>query len=100
MSKTIQQWQDENGAWGDETFPESDDFTVFAHLSKEIHELDHAQWDDEKREEMADVVILIMQWFHKRGERLEDAIAAKMKVNREREWKSQPEPEGHWEHVR
>lgn len=105
MSKTLDEYQREVGAWGDATFPKSTADTVFSHLREEFEELaavaatipENAQYDE--AEEVADCFILLVQFAHKKGFSLFAVAERKMEVNRARTWKTDPEPGGHFKHV-
>jgi NTP pyrophosphatase (non-canonical NTP hydrolase) len=92
MSKTLDELQDEIGAWGDATFPKSTDQTVLAHFAEEANEFlaaasampHNPQYDE--TEEAADVLRLLLHFAHKTGFSLSDAAERKMVKNRERTW--------------
>lgn len=104
MAQTLDEFQNETGAWGDATFPLSNADTVFSHLLEEFDELkavaatipDNPQYDE--AEEVADCFILLMQFAHKKGFSLYRSAVRKMEQNRERTWKVEPEPGGHIKH--
>lgn len=103
--KTIDEFQDEIGAWGDATFPMSTADTVIAHFWEEAQEFVEAalsvgngcmeRWE----EEAADTFLLLLHFAHKTGFSLHDATERKMATNRARTWSTTPEPAGHFKHV-
>jgi NTP pyrophosphatase (non-canonical NTP hydrolase) len=101
VSKTLDEYQAEIGAWGDKTFPNSTIGSVCSHLAEEVGEfLDaYLHGDDGQEEEAADVLLLLLHYAHKTGVSLYDVAERKMEVNRARTWKTEPEPGGHFKHV-
>ena len=101
--KTLDEFQNEVGAWGDATFPNSTWATVASHFEEEAAEFMDALRGgrQEKIEgELADSFLLLMQFAHKTGVSLYEAAERKMIVNRARTWKvNDPEPGGHVKHV-
>lgn len=105
MSKTLDEYQAEIGAWGNETFPKSTPDTVLAHFEEESEEFieiapmmpDHPR--DDEAEEAADVFLLLLHFAHKKGFSLLEVTERKMVKNRARIWSTEPEPAGHFKHV-
>lgn len=105
MSKTLDEYQAEIGAWGDETFPKSTVSVVLAHFEEESKEFveiapmipNHPSYDE--AEEAADVFLLLLHFAHKKGFSLFEVTERKMAINRNREWNTQAEPAGHFKHM-
>ena len=97
---TLDECQDDIGAWGDATFPHSTIDTVMAHLAEEVAEFfdDWRAGRETQEEEAADVLLLLLHYAHKRGFSLRARAAEKMALNRARRWKATPEPAGHVTH--
>lgn len=106
--KTLRELQDEIGEWADATFPKSNRDTILSHFSEEVVEFQHAcnpifpDYPNAGEEfvEAADCVILLLHFAHRVGFDLQEAIEAKMAVNRSREWNTTPESGGHFKHVK
>jgi len=75
--------QDEIGAWGDVTFPNSTQQTIIAHLRSEVNEEIAPDCDPE---ELADAATLVMQLAHKRKLNLDALVRAKFEKNKRRKW--------------
>lgn len=75
--------QDEIGAWGDVTFPNSTQQTIIAHLRSEVNEEIAPDCDPE---ELADAAMLVMQLAHKRKLNLDALVRAKFEKNKRRKW--------------
>ena len=90
--------QGELNRWGERTFPDATDETIYAHLKAEIGELGSniADWNDEigreyvnkddLESELADVLILALQLAGRYGIDADLAIHRKMEINRKRTW--------------
>lgn len=87
--------QREIGIWGDATFGQSTPASVLAHLRKEIAEL----VESEKSEEIADCVMLLIHFAHKKAVSIRDAVREKFEICKKRKW-GKPDAEGVVEHVR
>jgi NTP pyrophosphatase (non-canonical NTP hydrolase) len=104
MTKTLDEFQNEIGAWGDTTFPQSTPDTVLAHFWEEAQEFTAESLSigrgtvHRREEEAADVLLLLLHFAHKTGFSLMDAAENKMTINRKRKWKTEPEPAGHFKH--
>lgn len=105
MSKTLDEFQNEIGGWGNLTFPKSTPETVLAHFREEVAEfLEVAPMmpelpDYDEAEEAADVFLLLLHFAHKKGFSLFDVTERKMAINRARRWNTEPEPAGHFKHA-
>ena len=99
--KTLTEFQNEIGAWGDVTFPQSNIDTVAEHLAEEVVEFfdDYRAGNESQEEELADMFLLMLHFAHKSGFDLAEAAERKMAINRARTWNTEPEPEGHFKHV-
>jgi hypothetical protein len=82
MSKTLDEYQAEIGAWQDATFPNGTLAGAMAHFEEEVKEFTATG----NAEEAADCLLLLIACANKLGFRLSDAIDAKMVINRKREW--------------
>lgn len=101
MSKTLDDFQAEVGAWGDVTFPRSTAQTVTSHFAEEAGEFTEAVAANDMAafEEAADCLLLLLHFAHKSGFSLHAAAEHKLAVNRARRWKTTPEPGGHIKHA-
>ena len=101
--KTLTELQHEIGAWGDATFPKSNERTVLAHFEEEVaeflQEVRHGESVGAVLDELADCFILLIQFAHKSGFDLAAAAERKMAINRARKWNIKAEPAGHFKHV-
>lgn len=91
------------GAWGDTTFPESTFKSILAHARKELDELEISARNNNVlgvREEVADVVLLMVHVAHRFEINLRQAMIDKFaKLLMRKDWV--PSSEGtHWEHTR
>lgn len=101
MSKTLDQYQSEIGAWGDATFPKSTVGSVAVHFEEEAAEfMDSLRLGDHDGalEEAADCFLMLLHFAHKSGFSLFEAAECKMAINRARTWNTEPEPAGHFKH--
>ena len=87
--------QYEIGEWAEKTFPKATPETILAHLRREIEEL-AAKGDED---ELADCLLLLMHYAHKKKLHSYQAILDKFAVNKARKW-GKPDAEGVVEHVR
>ena len=87
---------DDVAEWADATFPTSTDATWAQHLRREATEL---AADPSNPAEMADVLMLLASIAARYRVNLAEAVAAKMAINRTREW-APPDADGVVEHVR
>ncbi|MHB1131675.1 MAG: dATP/dGTP pyrophosphohydrolase domain-containing protein [Chloroflexota bacterium] len=93
--QTLDDLQAELGAWGDATFGTGDrGSAVLAHFAEEVIEL----VGSEEPEEAADCAILLLQFAHRRGFSLREAIERKYEKNQRRQW-GKPEPNGVVHHI-
>ena len=93
--RTLDALQFEVGSWGDRTFPASRVESVLAHFQKEVKELVESR----DPEELADCILLLIHFAHKKGVSLRDAVRAKFEINKRRKW-GKPDAQGVVEHVR
>lgn len=82
--------------WARATFPDSTPEAKFAHLKKELIELEGNLGD---AHEIADCVILLAGIADLQGIDLGEAIAAKLEILKDRSW-GKPDSEGVIEHIR
>ena len=75
-------------AWSDEVFPGRTDASMFLKLYGEIGELVDA--GDDCAGEIADVLILVLDYAKRKGVNPSVAVQEKMKVNRQRKWVQLP----------
>ena len=80
--------EEEVAWWGDTTFPKGSEDSVLNHLGREYKEFVSG---DNKDEEAADIVLLLIHYAHKRGFSLFDAVREKFNVNKNRKWKAPDE---------
>ncbi len=97
--KDLDDCQYEIGVWGDATFPRSTPKSVVAHLRREMQELVEETDPVKRRDECADVLMLICQLAHKEGWSLQSALRDKFAINQRREW-GEPDDEGVVSHIR
>ena len=94
-------FQEQVGAWGDETFPHSTPASVVAHLMDEVGELAddiaHAN-NDGIPSEAADCFLLLLHTAHKCGFDLQEEAERKFLVNKGRRW-GEPDERGVVRHV-
>jgi NTP pyrophosphatase (non-canonical NTP hydrolase) len=86
-------FQDEVGQWADKTFMKSSPQTVVTHLKREVAELEETGEPDE----VADCVLLLLHYAHKRGISIFEECVKKHEVNKRRKW-GKPDAEGIQEH--
>lgn len=96
---TLRDRQYSIGTWADKTFSQSTPASVFAHLRREMVELASETDPILRREECADVLMLMLHLAHKEGWSLEDELRRKFEINQQRTW-GKPDSEGVVEHVR
>lgn len=87
------------GTWSKATFPESTSSSVLAHLREEMIELAEEVDPVRRREECADVLILMLDLAHYEGWDLWAALSAKHEKNRARKW-GPPDANGVSHHVK
>ena len=87
--------------WQDETFPNATVRSTFAHLVREILELEMVLGGsvEQASEELADCQHLLFGIASKLGINLMDATAKKFEVNKKRKW-GQPDENGVVEHIK
>jgi hypothetical protein len=71
--------------WADRVFPDRTDASMYLKLYGEIAEMIDAD-DAHVEGEVADVLILILDFAKRKGIDVEAAIARKMKINQDRSW--------------
>lgn len=94
--------QERIAAWGSATFPNGTVHGVAAHMGEEVDELFYSTRDgnaENAKDEVADIVILAIQYASVAGFNLYEAIEAKMARNRLRSWQK-PDANGVVRHVR
>lgn len=103
MTMRLEDVQAAATAWARETFPHATLRSIATHLLKEIHELER---EPDDVEEMADVALLlghlnahVKEYAQRRGVDLARACAAKLAINRTRQWGT-VNAEGFVEHIR
>lgn len=72
-------------SWADQAFPDRTDASMYLKLYGEIAEMIAAR-GPEVEDEVADLLILILDFAKRKGIDIEAALARKMKINRERTW--------------
>ena len=84
--------------WSQETFKNRSGSSVgiINHLLQEMNELMLSNFEDV--EEMADVCFMLIQLADAHGSNLEDAIKEKLEKNKAREWPSEPDEYGIYNH--
>lgn len=104
----LDRFQQDVGAWAEQTFTRATDSSIMAHLGREFKELrdlvarsecDIAISTDHIAEETADCFLLLLHLAHRCGFSLIDAADEKFTANRLRQW-GQPDTEGVVEHLR
>jgi NTP pyrophosphatase (non-canonical NTP hydrolase) len=80
----------EVGAWARATFPQRTVRSILAHVAEEQTELTLARTPEQRAEEAADLVLLLMSLADLEGWSLAEAVAAKFAVCRERDWRDDP----------
>lgn len=88
----------EVASWGDRMFPDSTTVSVGLHLKKEIKELLEADNPDDEALELADVLMLIIHYAHKRRIDILLNCWNKFEIVKRREWVLQSD--GTHEHKR
>lgn len=87
--------QNHIGSWARKTFPDQTDDRVVRHLGEEVREIHaaiHDNGDEDKiRENVADCLILLLCLAERQGFSAYGAVIEKMAVNRQREWRYDPE---------
>jgi NTP pyrophosphatase (non-canonical NTP hydrolase) len=88
--------------WADKTFgPAKSNMSIATRANEEMAELLRALAKDDRigtaAEEAADVVIVLMRLFEYLGTDMWAEVERKMKINRKRVWKK--DPDGHGYHV-
>lgn len=98
---TVDEYQEEIGKWGDETFPYSSIGSVLSHLREEYGEFcaDFYAGNDKQEEELADMFLLMLHFAYKSGFSLFEKAEEKMEINRARNWNKTSEETGHFKHV-
>lgn len=86
-------FQEEVGQWADKTFKKSTTGTVLMHLKREVAELEESGTADE----VADCVLLLIHYAHKKSISIFEECVKKHKVNKQRKW-GKPDAEGVVEH--
>lgn len=71
--------------WADRVFPQRTDASMYLKLYGEIAEMIEAD-DNHVEGEVADVLILVLDFAKRKNIDIEAAIARKMDINRERSW--------------
>lgn len=102
MSRILEDWIVEITGWQDKTFPQATPLSAAIHLTREALEVQasaKAGQLDELASELADVFLLTVGVAHLSGIDLEEAVARKMAINRNRVW-GEPDSDGVVEHVR
>ena len=84
-------------AWANEAFPGRTDTGMYLKMYSEIAEMIDAD-DTHVGAEVADVLIMVLDFAKRKGINIEDAIATKMAINRERKWAKNKL--GAWSHVK
>lgn len=88
-------FQEEVGEWADKTFAKSSPETVIKHLKREVSELEASG----KPDEVADCILLLMHYAHKKGFSIFEECVKKHEVNKRRKW-GKPDKDGVVEHVK
>lgn len=88
-------FQEEVGSWANKTFGKSTPETVLKHLKREVAELETSGEPDE----VADCVLLLLHYAHKRGISIFEECVKKHEVNKQRKW-GKPDADGVVEHVK
>lgn len=96
-------FQQIQGEWAEDAFPEADVESPLHHLKKEVvTELLPAEQNgapkEQCREEAAGAFLLLLTYAHKKGFSLIDAAHEKHTKNRQREW-GPPDENGVYEHT-
>lgn len=87
--RTIASLQAEIAGWIDQVHPDRTLLSIVAKLLGEAAELLSAETEDNPLE-IADCAILILDYAHLAGIDLEEAILAKLEINRCRRWRIAP----------
>ncbi len=98
--------QNDIGEWGEEVFKNGTPTSVLHHLRDEVDELLVAETatrisplGEEAESEAADILILLLQYAHRRNFYLSDAVEKKMKINKKRRW-GKPDERGVVNHIK
>lgn len=83
--------------WANKAFPGRTDQGMYLKMYSEIAEMIDAD-DAHVGDEIADVFIMLLDFAHRKGVNIEQAIATKMATNRERVWAKNKL--GAWSHVK
>lgn len=81
--RTLDQFQEDHGAWIDSVFLEKTEAGMIAHLRQEVNEEIGVGCDPE---ELADAALLLLSLAHVRGFSLWEYMLKKRQENRERTW--------------
>lgn len=95
VGEDLKTFQDELGAWGDETFPDGTPETIVNHLCREVLEL----VEKHEPEEAADCFLLLLHHAHRSGYDLLEEAKKKFEINKTRKW-GKPDKYGVIEHIR
>lgn len=76
--------------WADEVFPARTDQSMFLKMFKEIGELVDAEDVEEQESEVADMLIMLLDYARRKGINPSIAIQKKMRINKTRTWRITP----------
>lgn len=88
--------QAEIGQWADDTFPQSSQETIIAHLRDEVGNEITVDCDPH---ELADAALLLLHLAHKRGLSLASLVREKYERNKQRTWQSEKNERGFFSHT-
>lgn len=72
--------------WADVAFPNRTDESMYLKMYSEIGEMIDAFAPEEVTDEVADVLIMLLDFGKRKGINLEQAVLRKLEINRLREW--------------
>lgn len=93
---TITELQQDITSWADELHPQRTPLSVICKMLEELAELIASSKMADPME-VADIAILTLDLCHMQGIDLADAVATKMRINRQRQWRI--EDNGRMQHV-
>ena len=73
--------------WAESVFPDRTDASMFLKMYKEMGELAEAETREEQEDEIADVLIMLLDFAKRKGVNPSLAVQRKLAINRTRQWR-------------
>jgi len=85
--------------WAEKTFPTATETTVLNHMQSEMDELYDAVTKEQKGEEAADIMMLLLHFCHKNKISLSYEVKRKHLINIDRKWETEENEHGFFSHI-